>query len=167
MSDKKQETLSPVCPLAYGNKVCVRAYGASAFRTCKKSVRIIYTNIYTYLLLNFEFFLTFLSFLSFLSLLHSWPPLLLLVAIEPSAFEDDYFGAIAAAFVQVAESVGQIVLPFAIVFGPVEHALDVLRVVGAEDCHRATPNACSCAFAKPVEVSLVEASVAHFCAFCV
>jgi hypothetical protein len=33
---------------------------------CKKSVRNIHTNIYTYLLLNFEFFLTFLSFLSFL-----------------------------------------------------------------------------------------------------
>ena len=80
---------------------------------------------------------------------------------------DHYFGAIAAAFVQVAESVGQIVLPFAIVFCPVEHALDVLRVVGAEDCHRAAPNACACAFAKPVEVSLVETPVAHFRAFCV
>ncbi len=120
----------------------------------------------SYLLLNFEFFLTFLSFLLFLWLLHSWPPLLLLVAIEPSAFEDDHFGAIAAAFVQVAESVGQIVLPFAFVFCPVKHALDVLWVVGAEDGHRAAPNACACAVAKPVKVSLVEASVVHFRAFC-
>ena len=69
----------------------------------------IYTNIYTYLLLNFEFFLTFLTFLTFLLFLSlcslllllvaSWPILKLLVAIEPYAFEDDLFGAIAAAFV--------------------------------------------------------------------
>ncbi len=108
--------------------------------------------------MNFELFLTFLSFLSLCSLL------LLLGAIVPRALIVQLVGSVAAAFAQLAVSVGQIVLPYAFVFGPVEHALDVLRVVGAEDGNRAAPDACACALAKPVEVSLVEASVAHFCA---
>ena len=107
--------------------------------------------------MNFEFFLTFLSFLSLCSLLP-----LLLVAIDPYALIVQSFGSVAAAAAQHAISVGQIVLPYAFVFGPVEHALDVLRVVGAEDGNRAAPDACACALAKPVKVSLVEASVAHF-----
>ena len=109
-----------------------------------------------YLLLNFEFFLTFLSFLSLCSLL------LLLVAIVPRALVDEHFGAIAAAFTRCALSVGQIVAPFAFVFGPVKHTLDVLRVVGTEDGDRAAPNTRACALAKPVQVSFVVAAVSQF-----
>ena len=104
-------------------------------------------------------FLTFLTFLSLCSLL------LLLIAVHPFALVDDLFGAVTAAAAQHAISVGQIVLPYAFVFGPVEHALDVLRVVGAEDGNRAAPDACTRTSAKPVKESLVETAVAHFRAF--
>ena len=106
-----------------------------------------------YLYMNFEFFLTFLSFLSLCSLL------LLLVAVVPCALVDEHFGAIAAAFACRALSVGQIVAPFAFVFGPVKHALHVLRVVGTENRHRAAPDAFAGTFAESVEVSLVETAV--------
>jgi hypothetical protein len=58
--EKIQGALPPVSPLP----TALRCEGGEA--PCKKSVRNIYTNIYTYLLLNFEFFLSFLWFLSFL-----------------------------------------------------------------------------------------------------
>ena len=91
-----------------------------------------------YLLLNFEFFLTFLTFLSLCSLLP-----LLLVAIDPYALIVQSFGSVAAAAAQHAMSVGQIVEPFAFVFGPVEHALDVLRIVNTKYRHWAVPDACT------------------------
>ena len=88
-------------------------------------------------------------------------------AVDPRALVVQFLGSVSAAFAQLAVSVGQVVLPFAFVFGPVEQALHVLGVVGAEQGDWAAPDACACALAKPVKVSLVEASVAHFRAFCV
>lgn len=67
--------------------------------------------------------------------------MLLLVAVDPDTFVDDFFFAIATAVACCALSVGQIVAPFAFVFGPVKHALDVLRVVFAEHDHRTAPDA--------------------------
>ena len=84
------------------------------------------------------------------------------LAVYPFAFMDNGTGSVAAVLPDDAVSIRQVVVPFARVLHPVNQSRAVLGVVCAIDVYRVAHHSSSEAFAVPVKLALVHASVEVF-----